>query len=648
MGQIEKREVLDRLDFRAFYGAELPDLREQGEEMRSSCPFHDDYGRHFYANAKTGFFKCQRCNAEGDVFRFFQDRHGVDFKAALHELAKRVGLGNGNGNGNGSGQKPHPKNSDDHARPVLANKTALYHYKDEQDQYLFTTVRFEEAGKKKTFRQWTYDFARKEYDQTIKGVRLVPYNLSDVLQANEIFLVEGEKDVESLCALGLVGSCNPMGAGKWKDDFNGHFKGRHVVILEDNDDPGREHGAMVAKALYPVAASVKVVNLPELPEKGDVSDWIAAGGSKEVLLALADQTAEWKPSWAMDCVSAADFMKVEIVLTPLIDGLLNERESLLVCGPSGLGKSVLTLNMALACGLGADAGLWGMFPLVRPLRTLFIQSENSAAGTQARVRKIIQAMPEMAPALENIVMPRDIRITGELTDDAFKLRLVDACRRFGVDLLVLDPLISFHGQDENDNAAMRRSLDCLTDVCDQANVGTIVVHHVGKSTSDNGVFAGRGASAIGDWAANILLMKPVEIDGERSNVIEMQHQKARNFEAAKPFFLERRPDLSMVRTDDPKKRGKDAEQVQVVVAALQDLGGKVGRKSELWLRLQGVTGKPETSVRRMVKTALGQGVIVECKGEGKSGGAGGFILAGLERCQGAKRCQNEPTPQQGE
>lgn len=642
MGQIDKHEVLDRLDIRGFYQGELPELRGQGDEMNAPCPFHDDQGRHFYANAKTGFFKCQRCNAEGDVFRFFQDRHGVDFKAALFELAKRVGLSNGNGNGNG--QKRQEKGGDDHARPILANKTAFYHYKNEQDQYVFTTVRFEEPGKKKTFRQWCYDFERKEYDQTIKGVRLVPYNLPDVLQANEIFLVEGEKDVESLRVLGLVGSCNPMGAGKWKDDYNGHFAGRHVVILEDNDDPGREHGAMVAKALYPVAASVKVVDLPDLPEKGDVSDWIAAGGTQDALLALADQTAVWKPSWAMDCVSAADFMKVEIVLTPLIDGLLNERESLLVCGPSGLGKSVLTLNMALACGLGGDAGLWGKFPLVRPLRTLFIQSENSAAGTQARLRKIIQAMPEMAPALDNIVMPRDIRMTGELTDDDFQRRIVDACRRFCVDLLVLDPLISFHGQDENDNAAMRRSLDCLTAICDQANVGTIVVHHVGKNTLENGVFAGRGASAIGDWAANILLMKPVEIDGERSNVIELQHQKARNFEAAKPFFLERRPDLSMVRTDDPKKRGKNGSQAQAVVEALQELGGKVGKKSDLWLHLQTSTGKPETSVRRMVKMALDLGVIVECRGEGKSGGAGGLALVGMERCQGATRCQGTLTP----
>jgi len=106
-------------------------------------------------------------------------------------------------------------------------------------------------------------------------------------------------------------------------------------------------------------------------------------------------------------------------------------------------------------------------------------------------------------------------------------------------------------------------------------------------------------------------------------VIEMQHQKARNFEAAKPFFLERRPDLSMVRTDDPKKRGKDAEPIHVVVAALEGLGGKVGRKKDLYDAVAEATGKPDTSVRRIVQAAVAQCAIHEWEGEKRSRGMGG-------------------------
>jgi len=88
--KIDKKEVLARLDFRAFYGGELPELRGDGDEMNADCPFHDDHGRHFYANAKTGLFNCQRCPAKGDVFDFLRERHGTDFKTAIHELAARV------------------------------------------------------------------------------------------------------------------------------------------------------------------------------------------------------------------------------------------------------------------------------------------------------------------------------------------------------------------------------------------------------------------------------------------------------------------------------------------------------------------------------------------------------------------------------
>src|SRR5208283_2094177 len=97
--------------------------------------------------------------------------------------------------------------------------------------------------------------------------------------------------------------------------------------------------------------------------------------------------------------------------------------------------------------------------------------------------------------------------------------------------------------DENDNGAMRRTLDCLTVISDRTNVACVVVHHAGKQGTDNQVFAGRGASAIGDFAANILVLNPgpesKREDGSRRFVIEVSHRKARNYECIEPFFLER-------------------------------------------------------------------------------------------------------------
>ena len=102
-----------------------------------------------------------------------------------------------------------------------------------------------------------------------------------------VFIVEGEKDANQLAGLALVATCNPGGVGKWLASYAVFFRGRDVVILSDNDDAGRNHARSVATNLKPSAARVRILELPGLPPKGDVSDWLAAGGTREELLDLA-------------------------------------------------------------------------------------------------------------------------------------------------------------------------------------------------------------------------------------------------------------------------------------------------------------------------------------------------------------------------
>jgi hypothetical protein len=134
----------------------------------------------------------------------------------------------------------------------------------------------------------------------------VPYRLAELAAADPIrpvYLPEGEKDVDALAALGLIATCNPMGAGNWRAEYAEHFVGRYVLILPDNDPPepmypegkGRNHAQAVARSLFGKAASVKVVELPDLPEKGDVSDWLAKGGTIEALDDLSQAAPIWKP-----------------------------------------------------------------------------------------------------------------------------------------------------------------------------------------------------------------------------------------------------------------------------------------------------------------------------------------------------------------
>jgi len=133
----------------------------------------------------------------------------------------------------------------------------------------------------------------------LDGVERVLYHLPEVMAASarggRVYVVEGEKDADALAHRGLVATTNPQGAGKWRAEYSEALRGACVVILPDNDEPGRRHAEQVAQSLHGIAASVRVLHLPGLPPKGDVSDWLAAGGTTEELEWLADKAPEWTP-----------------------------------------------------------------------------------------------------------------------------------------------------------------------------------------------------------------------------------------------------------------------------------------------------------------------------------------------------------------
>jgi P4 family phage/plasmid primase-like protien len=134
-------------------------------------------------------------------------------------------------------------------------------------------------------------------------VRRVLYRLPDVLRAQIVFLPEGEKAADALNAAlesaGLFGShvatTNAQGAGKWRDEMAAALDGKTVCVLPDFDKSGDEHGAAVCASIYGRGGAAKVVrlDLPDLPAKGDVYDWLSAGGTVERLLELLDKAPKW-------------------------------------------------------------------------------------------------------------------------------------------------------------------------------------------------------------------------------------------------------------------------------------------------------------------------------------------------------------------
>jgi hypothetical protein len=168
---------------------------------------------------------------------------------------------------------------------------ATYEYTDESGVPLFQVVRLAP----KDFRQrrpngkggWTW---------SLGDTRRVVYRLPEVRDAAAngrlVFVVEGEKDTDNLRKLGLTATCNPGGANKWRAEYNESLRGADVVIIGHNDDSGRAHVAHVACSLQAVVRRVRVLDLskawPTCPAKGDISDWIEAGGTAENLAALIE------------------------------------------------------------------------------------------------------------------------------------------------------------------------------------------------------------------------------------------------------------------------------------------------------------------------------------------------------------------------
>ena len=125
------------------------------------------------------------------------------------------------------------------------------------------------------------------------------YRFPEVLKAVQdgktVHIVEGEKDVHTLEAFDITATCNPMGAGKWQDTYSAALNGAHVVLLPDNDEAGTDHARKVAYSLQTKVQSLRIVKLPGLEPKGDVTDWTGTGKTAEDLRALVDEAEVWTP-----------------------------------------------------------------------------------------------------------------------------------------------------------------------------------------------------------------------------------------------------------------------------------------------------------------------------------------------------------------
>ncbi|MGI8548291.1 MAG: AAA family ATPase [Gemmatimonadaceae bacterium] len=200
------------------------------------------------------------------------------------------------------------------ARGADGVRRTEYVYRAEDGSPRFRVVRSDFSdGRGKQFWQERYDSSSGEFvagKDGMKGIRRVLYRLPEVRATMErgaiVYLVEGEQAADALReAFGVCTTTASGGAGKWlhKDavpPYAESLRGAKVVLLPDADEAGEAHMRTAAEALFGVAGAIKIVRLPNLPDKGDVVEWLEAGGTLEALNGLRAQACPFAPETSAD------------------------------------------------------------------------------------------------------------------------------------------------------------------------------------------------------------------------------------------------------------------------------------------------------------------------------------------------------------
>jgi len=256
---------------RRYFETKLSDLRWKGDQGIACCPLHGDKKPSLSVNAAKCAFFCHGCGAKGDLVEFERRTSGCDFKTAKQRIAKLANRGGG------------PK-----LRPRIVT---LYSYKDGNGKLRYQQVRFEPKG----FRFRRPDGAGN-WIWNLQDVSKVLYRLPELANAKEVVVAEGEKDVETLRRVGFIATCNPGGAGKWAEEYSKHLTDKKVIVLQDDDEPGRKHALAVAQSVARYATEVKLL-LPFAGAK-DFTEWIERGGTRKEFEKLVVKTKPFEPTEA--------------------------------------------------------------------------------------------------------------------------------------------------------------------------------------------------------------------------------------------------------------------------------------------------------------------------------------------------------------
>ena len=381
------------------------------------------------------------------------------------------------------------------------------HRENSKPEYIlnFQPTRWRECTGKKGKAYQPYAYAGKVYCCTVPSGFIVVRRNGKSMVCGQC---EGEKDADNLLvAITAAGLKNTAvtttfdGAGKWKQEYAPYFTGRCVVVLADNDAVGKAHQQTICASVKPYAAKVKAVELEGLPEKGDVSDWLAAGHEVKELLGLVKAAPLWAPEKTEHVLleEMRDFLdRAPEQIDWLVDDLIPVRTRGLMVADPKVGKSPLALDLALALASGSS---WLGHVVPRRRRVAVISREDSPAETARRLQLFSAGTAARGEYnwgqiwLNTMDQSPMLHVDNVEQVDA----LIKELQMEQFDLAIFDVFSALHSGDENDNTVMTGALEALTRIQEEARCGVLLLHHLSKAQSSNIFRDARGAGAIHGW-----------------------------------------------------------------------------------------------------------------------------------------------------
>lgn len=537
---------------------------------------------------------------------------------------------------------------------------AEYEYRDEHGELLFVVERREP----KTFRQRRPD-GRGGWAWSLDGVRRVLYRLPELRAAmsgapagtREALIVEGEKDAEALAALGIPATTNAGGAGKWGDEYTEQLRAagvERVAIFPDNDGPGEAHACSVARSCLAAGLEAKIVRLPGLRSKGDVSDWRAAGHTGEDLAAVVTATPlATTEALASEPAAPGESSPVLVCLADvepesvswLWPSRLARGKLTLLVGDPGVGKSFVMLDVSARISTGREWPDGGRALLGD---VILLSAEDGVADT---IRPRVDALAGDAArihvlrAVKNEEVERPFNLASGLA--ALERAIADT----GAALVVIDPLSAYLGdRDSYKDPEVRALLAPLAALAERTGVAVGAIMHIGKAEQRRAIHRTLGSVAFVAAARIVLAAGKDPADESRRLLVPVKS----NLSAPAPA-LAYRLDGGKLEWEPEPVAGVDADAVLGATPEdcderrdadelLRELLAAGERKAAEVLRAARENGIPERTLNR-AKRRLG--IKARHEGQpGKHGGAWYWFLAADGPPNAAPDSPKTPTPEE--